>query len=95
MSLPTAWVETNFDPELLAVAKSRGESYLAGESPLPRFVPLPVGASRDDNPPVPIRDNQGFNFYFQGKIGNCVLGGLVNAVFWLLGPDESEALLKD
>ncbi len=26
---------------------------------------------------------------------NCVLGGLVNAVFWLLGPHESEALLRD
>ncbi len=32
---------------------------------------------------------------YQGKDDNCVIGGLVNAVFWMLGPDESDALLRD
>ena len=95
VSLPTVWVETNFHQDLLAEAILRAENFLAGKQSLARFIPLPVGASRDDNPPVSIRDNQGFNFYYQGKMDNCVLGGLVNAAFWLLGPHESEALLRD
>jgi hypothetical protein len=42
-----------------------------------------------------IRDNQGLNFYYQGQVDNCVMGGLANAVFWMFGPEASEALLKN
>jgi hypothetical protein len=56
---------------------------------------LPVGDSREDDPPVSIRDNERVNYYYQGAVDNCVIGGLVNAVYWMLGPDESDALLKD
>jgi hypothetical protein len=35
------------------------------------------------------------NYYYQGKVDNCVMGGLANAVFLLMGPDELDQLLKD
>ncbi len=95
VSLPIEWVEANFDAELLEEALRRSKSALAGERPLTRFLTLPVGDSREDDPPVSIRDNQGVNYYYQGAVDNCVIGGLVNAVYWMLGPDESDALLKD
>ena len=60
-----------------------------------RFIPIPVGASRDDNPPVPIRHKRGFNYYYQGKVDNCVMGGLVNAVFWKMGPQQADKFLSN
>jgi hypothetical protein len=47
-----------------------------------RFLSLAVGDSRDDNPPSNLRDNQGLNYYYQGQVDNCVLGGFANAVFF-------------
>jgi hypothetical protein len=35
------------------------------------------------------------NYYYQGQVDNCVMGGLVNAIFWMIGPDESDALLMN
>jgi hypothetical protein len=46
-------------------------------------------------PPVALRDNQSLNYYYQGNVDKCVMGGLVNAVYWVLGPDRSDLLLKD
>jgi hypothetical protein len=81
---------------VLTEATQRAENALKGKtSAKQRFLPLPVGDSRQDNHPVIIRDNQGLNFYYQGQVDNCVMGGLANAVFWMFGPEASEALLKN
>ena len=56
---------------------------------------MPVGDSRDDDPPSYLRDNQGLNYYYQGQVDNCVMGGFANAVFWFSGPESSDTLLKD
>jgi hypothetical protein len=61
-----------------------------------KFVPLPVGDSRDDDPPRGIRNNKGLNYYYQGKTSDvCVLGGLANAVFWMIGLDRAKDLLHN
>jgi hypothetical protein len=52
-----------------------------------KFVPLPVGDSREDDPLCGIRNNKELNYYYQGKTDVCVLGGLANAVFWMIGLD--------
>jgi len=78
----------------LEEATKRAEDALKG-STNKRFLTLPVGDSRDDDPPVRLRDEKGSNYYFQGQDDNCVMGGLANAVFWFMGPDESDMLLKD
>jgi len=59
-----------------------------------RFIVIPPGDSRDDNPPVHLRHNRGLNYYYQGNMDNCLMGCLVNAVFWMLGPLEADNLLK-
>jgi hypothetical protein len=59
-----------------------------------QFLPLPVGDSRDDDPPLSLRDNQGLNYYYQGQVDNCVMGGLANAVFWMRRPNLSDAFLN-
>jgi hypothetical protein len=58
-------------------------------------VNLPVGDSREDNPPNSIWHNKGLNYYYQGRVDNCVMGGLINAVFWMIGPNPAKNLLKD
>jgi hypothetical protein len=35
------------------------------------------------------------NYYYQGKIDVCVLGGLANAVFWMIGLDPAKDLLHN
>lgn len=95
VSLPTDWVELNFDKELiLDKAKRMAEDWLEKRSVKNRFFHLPVGDSRHDDPPIDIRDERGFNFYYQGEDDNCVLGGFVNAVYWMFGPDEADSLLR-
>jgi hypothetical protein len=54
-----------------------------------------MGDSRDDNPPSNLRDNQGLNYYYQGQVDNCVMGGFANPVFWFSGPESPDTLLKD
>ena len=104
VSLPTTWVEDNFDETFLAHVRGVAETKLKakgkktkGKQPSKklRFIPIPVGASRDDDPPVPIRHKRGFNYYYQGKVDNCVMGGLVNAVFWKMGPQQADKLLSN
>jgi hypothetical protein len=85
----------NFDGELLSEAKQRAERVRLGEGAVGRFLILPVGDSRNDDPPVAIRDNLGLNYYYQGNVDNCVMCGLVNAVYWMMGPDKSDLLLRE
>jgi hypothetical protein len=95
VTLPEEWVQINFDESVLKEAMKRAENVLKGKRETKqRFLPLPVGDSREDDPPDHIRDNQGLNYYYQGKVDNCVMGGLANAVFWMTGPDSSDGLLS-
>lgn len=95
--MPFQWVEENVDKSVLNEAQIRAERYskLKEKQEEERIVTVPIGDSRDYNPPLPIRNNHGLNYNYQGKVDNCVMGGLANAVFWLLGPDELDQLLKD
>jgi hypothetical protein len=78
---------SQFCVSILTEAKKRAERAKADleKSGSDKFLPLSVGDSRDDDPPGSIRHQNGFNYYYQGKVDNCVMGGLINAVFWLLG----------
>jgi hypothetical protein len=97
VSLPPDWVAINFDISILNEAKMRAvrakekKNKYASE----KFLPLPVGDSRDDDPPINFRHRNGLNYYYQGKVDNCVMGGLVNAVFWFIGPHHADALLQN
>jgi hypothetical protein len=96
VSLPAEWVALNFDESLLKEATERAENALTKEAMAnQRFLPLPVGDSRDDDPTSNQRDNQGLNCYYQGQVDNCVMGGFANDVFWFSGPESSDTLLKD
>lgn len=90
VSLPLEWVQLNFDPGLLAEALSRGTN----DPNEIRFVRLPPGDSRLDDPPVPIRDVSGLNYYYQGEKDNCLMGGLANAAFWMWGSEMADQLLR-
>jgi hypothetical protein len=81
LSLPTEWVEMNFDETLLSEAKERTEWVRLGQQPLGRFLILQVGDSHIDDPPLAIRANLDLNYYYQGNVDNCIMGGLANAVY--------------
>jgi hypothetical protein len=93
VTLPSGWVELNFDPMILKEATERAERNLSEKKIAPRFLIIPPGDCREDHPPMDIRHRQGLNYYYQGKVENCVMGGLANAVFWMMGPDECNQLL--
>jgi hypothetical protein len=97
ISLPTEWVILNFNNLTLDEDKRRATVVMKGgkKSSMDKFVPLPVGDSREDDRPRSIRKNKGFNYYYQGKMDVCVLGGLVNAVFWMIGLDPAKYLLHN
>jgi hypothetical protein len=96
VSLPSEWVILNFDTSILEEAKRRVMLVTEGgkKSHHDKFVTLPVGDSRED-PPRGIRNNKGLNYYYQGKTGVYVLGGLANAVFWMIGLDSAKILLRN
>lgn len=95
VTLPTEWVELNFDPSVLAEAKLRNREEGRARKENRKFLTLMPGDSREDDPPTSIRHSKGLNYYYQGNYDNCVMGGLVNAVFWMLGPNESDQLLHN
>jgi hypothetical protein len=88
VSLPTEWVILNFDTSILEEATRRARIVTKGSKKKQndKFVTLPVGDSRD---------NKGLNYFYQGKTDVCVLGGLVNAVFWMIGLDPAKDLLHN
>jgi hypothetical protein len=96
VSLPKDWVGHNFDESLLVEARLRADQALVGrkQKKKERFLPLPVGDSRNKDPPSAIRYNQGLNYYYQGHHDNCVMGGLVNMVYRMTGPANPKALLE-
>jgi hypothetical protein len=92
VSLPTEWVNLNFDITLREEAIKRAEGTNKEER---RYVRVPPGDSRDDDPPLSIRDiAKGSNFYYQGANDNCLVGGLANAVFWMSGCEVANKLLE-
>jgi hypothetical protein len=94
--LPTEWVILNFDTSILEEATRRARMVAKGtKKHEEKFVTLPVGDSRDDDPPRGIRNNKGLNYFYQGKTDVCVLGGLSNAVFWMIGLDPAKDLLHN
>jgi hypothetical protein len=97
VSLPTEWVILNFDTSILEEAKRRAMMVTKGgkKSSHDKFVTLPVGDSREDDPPRGICNNKGLNYYYQGKTDVCVLGGLANAVCWMIGLDPVKDLLHN
>jgi hypothetical protein len=94
VSLPSEWVNLNFDPQLLDEAQRRAQSADPADNDTHRFLIIPPGDSRDDDPPSIIRHSKGLNYYYQGQVNNCVMGGLANAVYWLCGPDQATDLLQ-
>jgi hypothetical protein len=97
VSLPTEWVILNFDTCVLDEATRRARMVTKGtkKQTSDKFVTLPVRDSRDDDPPRGIRNNKGLNYYYLGKTDVCVLGGLANAVFWMIGLDPAKDLLHN
>ena len=66
VSLPPDWVTDNFDPIVLDEAQRRAqneEDGLTGHLP-ERFLVIPPGDSRDDDPPFGLRHNRGLNYYY-------------------------------
>jgi hypothetical protein len=53
------------------------------------------GDSRTDDPPIHLRDEKGNNYYYQGQFDNCLMGGLVNAVFVMCGASVADHLLQE
>jgi hypothetical protein len=94
VSLPSDWVRLNFDPKLLDEAQARATAAKPKEDDSNRFLIIPPGDSRDDDPPYSIRHSKGLNYYYQGQVDNCVMGGFADAVYWLLGPVQADDLLK-
>jgi hypothetical protein len=97
VSLPKEWVHLNFDEALLDEARQRAAEELSGREQKKKspWIRLPIGDSRDDDPPLVIRHKQGVHYYYQGEHDNCLMGGLVNAIFRMTGPEDADALLKD
>jgi hypothetical protein len=90
VSLPREWVEQNFDKKIRAQAIQRATS----KQVLNQFIKIPPGDSRDDDPPIKLRHTKGRNYYYQGDDSNCLVGGLANASFWMLGSNKADQLLK-
>jgi hypothetical protein len=97
VSLPTEWVMLNFDTLILEEAKRQAMMVTKGgkKSHHDKFVTLPVGDLREDDPPRGICNNKGLNYYYQGKTDVCVLVCLANAVFWMIGLDPAKDLLHN
>ena len=89
VSLPKPWVELNFSKKLREEAIE-----LATSGSRERFLVLPPGDSRPDDPPIRLRDSRGRNYYYQGEVDNCLIGGFANAVFWMFGEEKSDQLLQ-
>ena len=98
VALPWEWVEFNIDDVIIQEAKRRGLAKLRGRKNTGEsatFMKLPPGDARDDDPPESIRDqNRGLNYYYQGQIDNCLMGGFANAIFYLMGGAYAKELLE-
>ena len=97
VALPEHWVDENIDIEIMQEAFRRGLASLEGKytGGKDRFAKLPPGDARDDDPPENIRDKtRGLNYYYQGKIDNCLMGSFANAVAEMMGMVVAKQLLE-
>ena len=95
VSLPLVWVHQNFSLELRKEAVRRAKMPEEGEDqPKRPFIKIPPGDSRSDDPPAELRHEKGMNYYYQGVVDNCLMGGVANAVFYLCGKERSDELLQ-
>ena len=98
VALPWEWIEANIDDVIIQEAKRRGLAKFrglkkTGESAT--FLRLPPGDARNDDPPTNIRDDSmGLNYYYQGEIDNCLMGGFANAIFRMMGDSYAKELLE-
>ena len=97
VALPQAWVDKNVPDETVEEAWRRGMAHLKGEKMFKgkeRFAKLPPGDTRDDDPPESIRCKEsGLNYYYQGKLDNCVMGSFANAISQMIGLETAQQLL--
>jgi hypothetical protein len=97
VALPQEWVNVNVPDETVEEAWRRGMAHLKGEKLFgvkERFAKLPPGDTRDDDPPESIRCAEfGLNYYYQGKIDNCVMGSFANAICKMMGVHMAQQLL--
>jgi hypothetical protein len=98
VGLPYDWVVDNISEEIRKEAIERGKAKLQGKSrpsKNERFVRLPPGDVRQDDPPLDLRDvTKGLNYYYQEMYDNCLMGGLANAVFRMKGWEDAALLLR-
>jgi hypothetical protein len=98
VALPWLWVEKNIPKEIITEAIRRGVAKFKGlkrTGTSATFIKLPPGDARDDDPPINIQDvEKGLNYYYQGQIANCLMGGFANAIFRMMGSDLAKELLE-
>jgi hypothetical protein len=98
VALPEDWVDNNMNPAIYDKAVRRGITCMKGEKKTgarDRFAKLPPGDVRDDNPPEHLRNLElGLNYYYQGKISNCLMGSFANAVDQMMGSSMTRQLLE-
>ena len=74
------------------IAKFRNKNNTGTQS---TFLKLPPGDARDDDPPENIRDmEKGLNYYYQGQVDNCLMGGFANAISQMMGSATAKELLE-
>ena len=75
VGLPEEWVKQNIDKDIREEAICRGKAKMKGDKftgGIERFVKLPPGDTRNDDPPEHLRNAAlGYNYYYQGHIDNC------------------------
>ena len=70
----------------------KGAKFTGG---IERFVKLPPGDTQDDDPPEILRNVAlGYNYYYQGQIDKCLMGGFANAVSSWMGSTIAKVLLQ-
>ena len=109
MALLAVWTENNISESVRAKAveaaidskkvassiSSVFDSSTASDyNPSKKFLTIPVGDCRFDNPPEHLRFENKWNYYYQGQIDNCLLGCFVNAVDAWIGPQYAYKLLN-
>jgi hypothetical protein len=97
VGVPLEWVDLNVGDDVMAEAVRRGMRKLRGERHgcEDRFVRLPPGDTREDQPPTELWNSElGLSYYCQEMMDNCLMGGFANAVCSLCGENAAEQLLN-
>jgi hypothetical protein len=96
IGLPEAWVKKNMPDDVIEEAQRRGRQRLKGKRGgiKERFVTLPPGDTRVDEPPLELCNvEKGENYYYQEMIDNCLMGGFANAIAEMCGDETAQSLL--